>query len=72
MINQDYNGGGTNISGALRQAFEDILKAKDEIAKAEIIIVTDGEDSFSDADVNWFIDTMKKNKIVVNVMDVNP
>lgn len=72
VVDQDYNGGGTNIPGALRQAVNDIIAAKDEIAKSEIIVVTDGEDSFSDAEVAFFRDKMKTHKIVINVMDVNP
>lgn len=43
----DANGGGTSISTALRTAWADIQSARDEIARAEVLVITDCEDSLN-------------------------
>jgi hypothetical protein len=50
LANCNYNGGGTNILAAIRQAREDILNADktDELAKAEILLISDNEDAFNE------------------------
>ena len=44
LIRKPYSGGGTNIEMAIRQAIEDITKDPIKFEKAEIMIITDGED----------------------------
>lgn len=43
----DANGGGTSISTALRTAWADIQSARDEVAKAEVLVITDCEDTLN-------------------------
>ena len=41
----DYNGGSTDIQKAVATAFKDIQAGKDEILKAEVLLITDGQAS---------------------------
>ena len=66
----DYNGGGTNVTLALRTALEDISQAKDEIRDCEILLITDGDDTIHGADQTFLVDTMKKFKIKLNTLNV--
>ena len=43
----NYNGGSTRIDSALKAAFEDIQTGKDEILKAEVLLISDAEDDLS-------------------------
>lgn len=72
VIRQDYNGGGTSIISAVRTAIADIAAAKDEVAKCEILLVTDGDDRITAVEEQFIADSMKKYKIMFNVLDVNP
>jgi uncharacterized protein with von Willebrand factor type A (vWA) domain len=45
LIRQPYSGGGTSISNALRTAVKDITSDPEGFEKAEIMLITDGEDS---------------------------
>lgn len=40
----DYNGAGTNLTKALSSADQDIKNASDELARSEILMITDAED----------------------------
>lgn len=62
----NFNAGGTNILNAVSAAMRDITNAKDEVAKAEIILISDCEDSFSPQGV---IDATKG--VELNVLDVS-
>jgi Mg-chelatase subunit ChlD len=68
IASSDFGGGGTNIPLALKRAYDDITTSSGEISKAEILIVTDAEDSIpqsmiTDCDT-WF------EKVPLNVLDV--
>lgn len=43
----NYDGGSTNIKAALQMATRDIAQAQDEIRKAEVLLVTDCDDSIT-------------------------
>ena len=62
-----FSGGGTNIYNALKVVYEDITSHKDEISKAEILIITDACDQFSTDQAKdlrtWFA------KVPLNVLD---
>lgn len=45
----DYNGGDTNIEYALSTAFADIQSGKDEILKAEVLLISDGQATVNEA-----------------------
>lgn len=47
MANCNYDGGSTNIQSALQMASRDIACAVNEIHKAEVLIITDCDDSMS-------------------------
>ena len=44
LVKKPYSGGGTNIDGAIRQAVEDISEDPVKFEKAEIMVITDGDD----------------------------
>lgn len=67
----DFNGGGTCIPSALNQAFEDITKAKDEIREAELLLITDGDDTIQTHQEQQYVELMKKFKVKLNVLNVN-
>lgn len=71
VCRQDYNGGGTSIMNALRRAFTDIGSAKDEIAKSEILLITDGDDYFSEEDKAFVLSNRKQFKVPMNTLDIN-
>jgi len=58
----DYNGGSTNIQVALTQAFKDIQKGKDEVLKAEVLLITDGKATLDMGDIKK---AQKKTKLHV-------
>lgn len=63
-----FNGGSTNIPGALDAAVGDINAAKNELRQAEILLITDCGCSISPS---WVADFRTKlGKIVLNVLDV--
>jgi uncharacterized protein with von Willebrand factor type A (vWA) domain len=47
LIRQPFSGGGTSIQNAIQTAVEDITKAPDKFEKAEIMVISDGEDDVS-------------------------
>lgn len=55
-----FNGGGTNIYRALENARDDIMNNRGEISKAEILLITDAQDSFDTNQIKvmrgWFDD----------------
>jgi hypothetical protein len=61
----NYNGGGTCIESAIRAAAKDISEAKDELARAELLMITDAEDSVN---VTSIKNVLKK--VELNVLDV--
>lgn len=63
-----YNGGSTNIMGALLRAIEDIKTAQNELRDAEILLITDCGDTITGADVIRIKQAL--GKTVLNVMDV--
>lgn len=66
IANSSFRGGGTDILNTLGHAVKDIQRAKDEIHDAEILAVTDCEDTF---DVNSVRATIKGQEF--NVLDVS-
>ncbi len=75
VVNADINGGGTSIMSALRRAHADITSAADEVAKAEILLISDMDDNFSDNDIKWITSAFDKTspvgKVPLNVLNVN-
>jgi uncharacterized protein with von Willebrand factor type A (vWA) domain len=67
----DYNGGGTNISGAVKTALDDISKAKDDVRDAEILVISDADDTVIADDEKHIADMMKKHKIKMNFLNIN-
>lgn len=63
LIRTSFSGGGTDIPLALNQAVEDIVLARklgdDLISKAEILLLTDGEDSGLTVDYKQVLDTSR-------------
>jgi hypothetical protein len=63
-----FNGGSTNIYNSLKTVRDDIANSRGEISKAEILLITDAQDSFGSSQVGemraWFED------IPLNVLDV--
>jgi uncharacterized protein with von Willebrand factor type A (vWA) domain len=47
LIREPFSGGGTDIENAMRKAIEDITKSPEKFEKAEIMIISDGEDDVS-------------------------
>lgn len=45
LLGQPFSGGGTSIQNAIEQAVEDISKDQEGFEKAEIMVITDGEDT---------------------------
>lgn len=45
LLRQPFSGGGTSISRAIEVAVDDITKAPEKFEKAEIMLISDGEDS---------------------------
>ncbi len=74
IINSDGNGGGTRIIRALQQAHADITTSADLISKAEILLVSDMDDSFSPQDIAWIQQNLAKTavgNVPLNVLNVN-
>ena len=61
----DYNGGGTNITKALSVADKDISSAKDDLAKSEILMITDAEDDINPTQLKSLLNSRE-----FNVLDV--
>ncbi len=66
MAHMSFNGGGTDIVKVIRAAVKDIKNAKDEIAKSEIILISDCEDSFDAAAVRGLLGNLE-----MNVLDIS-
>lgn len=49
VSNMNMIGGGTNIERTLKRVMDDINDAKDDLSKAEILLITDAEDQISEA-----------------------
>jgi uncharacterized protein with von Willebrand factor type A (vWA) domain len=64
LIRQPYSGGGTDIDNALRTAISDIKNAPEQFEKAEIMVISDGED-----DVSLTKDQLRKIKIHSTIID---
>lgn len=64
LIKQPFSGGGTSIQKAINQAVEDITKSPKKFEKAEIMVISDGED-----DVNLSKDDLKEVKIHSTMVD---
>jgi len=47
LIRQPFSGGGTSIQSAITRAVEDITTAPEKFEKAEIMVISDGEDTVS-------------------------
>ena len=47
LLKQPFSGGGTNIQAAVLKAVDDITKSPENFEKAEIMIISDGEDRVS-------------------------
>jgi len=47
LIKQPFSGGGTSIQSAISQAVNDITKSPEDFEKAEIMVISDGEDNVS-------------------------
>ncbi len=47
LVKQPFSGGGTSIQGAINQAIEDIVESPEQFEKAEIMVISDGEDNVS-------------------------
>ena len=45
LIKQPFSGGGTSIQNAITQAVQDITKSPEDFEKAEIMVISDGEDT---------------------------
>lgn len=59
--------GSTNITAVVTQAIEDVVSSKESLASAEILLITDCEDSFNEKSLQ---DLLKANKIELNTLDV--
>jgi len=72
ISNADYNGSGTNLGAALKAACEDIRKGKSHvnIAKSEILLITDCDDSLNPTTLDAARGT-GDNKIPLHVLDVS-
>jgi hypothetical protein len=70
VVQADMNGGGTSIARALRTAHTDISQASDEVSKAEILLVTDMDDRFSDIEARWIATTFTATGVKLNVLNV--
>jgi uncharacterized protein with von Willebrand factor type A (vWA) domain len=46
VLSEQYQGGGTDIKGAIMKAVEDIAKDKEKFEKVDILCITDGENNF--------------------------
>lgn len=68
IVLSSYNGGGTSIVPALRCAASDIEKANktEELAKAEILLISDNEDTFDTAKAKAAI-----GEVTLNALDVS-
>lgn len=70
--NQDFNGGGTCLVTAIRTALDDIIGAKSEIRDAEILLITDADDTIAQTEEQEMKDRMAKNNVKMNTLCVNP
>lgn len=61
----DYNGAGTNLTKALSAADSDIKNASDELARSEILMVTDAEDEVNPRQLQSLLGSRE-----FNVLDV--
>lgn len=64
LIRQPYSGGGTSITNAIRTAVKDITSDPEGFEKAEIMLITDGEDS-----VNLSKNDLKKIRLHSTVVE---
>jgi uncharacterized protein with von Willebrand factor type A (vWA) domain len=64
LIKQPFSGGGTSIQNAITQAVEDITKSPEKFEKAEIMVISDGEDT-----VNLGEEDLKKVKVHSTIID---
>lgn len=68
-----FNGGGTNITGALTHAAQDIARANsgDTLHEAEILLITDAEDSMYEKNLRDAVLNCGPNVKEFNVLDVS-
>jgi uncharacterized protein with von Willebrand factor type A (vWA) domain len=66
IAHMDWSGGGTDILSVVSAAVNDITEAKDEIAKSEIILISDCEDSFNANSIKKVL-----GKLPMNVLDIS-
>ena len=64
LVRQPFSGGGTNIEKAITTAVNDIIEAPEKFEKAEIMIISDGEDN-----VNLNKRDLKKIKLHSTIID---
>ncbi len=64
LMKRPYSGGGTNIDHAIRVAIQDISEDKNKFEKAEILVITDGDD-----DVHVSKDDLKGIKLHSTVIE---
>lgn len=70
ISNSSFSGGGTNIPRAVETAIDDVLRAKDELRKAEILLITDAADNFRADEVKRIRNKMGS-LVVLNTFDVS-
>jgi uncharacterized protein with von Willebrand factor type A (vWA) domain len=68
MADCNFNGGGTDIFSALHWAHTDITTNKGDIAKAEILIITDACDRFQEGHIKKLREMFKD--VTLNTLDV--
>lgn len=64
LVKQPFSGGGTSIQNAIARAVDDITHAPDKFEKAEIMIISDGEDT-----VNMGKNDLKDIKLHSTIID---
>jgi uncharacterized protein with von Willebrand factor type A (vWA) domain len=64
LIKQPFSGGGTSIQSAIGRAVDDITKSPEDFEKAEIMVISDGEDT-----VNLNKDDLKEVKLHSTIID---
>ena len=66
IARNSFDGGGTDIVKAIQTAVQDVQAAKDELASAEILLLTDCQDAFSAAQAK-----AAAGKYKINTLDIS-
>lgn len=72
IATNDFNGGGTSIARALLQAVRDVRDSQNEIRKAEILLITDGDDTIDAKAEKEIVEIKTKYDIRLNSLNINP